>query len=228
MSDRTYLPNIDHNRLWEIIHSRQWNQLEQEVRGQRYERLGLDRLLTIAMDMRLTFGTWSGFDILDVGCNNGLFCVGLAALGNRVVGLDSGVIAVQRLYQPLDLDRHGNPPVSSVSLRREDIRQFLAAQNRQWDIVLLLSIAHHWEQGYALSGEAAFEPDEIRRVMERLVDSCRLAMYYECPLQEPGFALGYGRSFLERYVKSPLRVSEITLTVGPNGYIRQLLRVERI
>jgi len=228
MSTRTYLPNIDGSRIWEIFRTRQWTLLEQELQSQSYERVGLDRALQILLDMRSRFGAWSGFDVLDVGCNTGLFSYALAGMGNHVTGLDSGAVNVQKLYQKLELAAQNTASPSDATFLHQDIRQFLRRHQRQWDFVLLLSVAHHWQFGYAHSGQRAFSSDETQCVMDRLLRSFRYALYYECPLHEPGFPPGYGRTMLERYATQPLHLSEVALTVGPNGYVRQLLRVERI
>jgi SAM-dependent methyltransferase len=227
----TYLPNIDAKRICEMFRGGDWGMLQEELKAAGYERVGFDRLLTIILDMQATFGRWGGFDVLDVGCNTGLFSYGMAAFGNRVVGIDSSVIDTQQRYDELSpgVVRDGaadDPAGAGVVLRRADIREFLRHDDRCWDIILLLSVAHHWETGYAHSGLDVFPPEEISWVIGRLTQSVRYAIYYECPLDEPGFEPSYGRKFLDRFAGRKLAVSRVGLTVGPNGYTRELLRLE--
>jgi len=227
----SYLPHIDATKLWQIIGAKSWRDLVayiESIDKSTYERLGFDRLLTIVLDCIKRFGFCEGLKILDVGCNTGLFSISMAALGNKVTGLDNFVIDVQELYDQIRF-----PFINKISARlnlvKQDILEFCDVDTNVWDIILLLSVAHHWESGYAKSQTNKYTEAQISKVFNKLFTSFRKAIYYECPLEEPGFPFGYGYHMLQKYVNNfaSYKLYEIEITIGPNGYLRQLLRIER-
>lgn len=224
-----YLPAIDSRYLYNLILTRSWVELENVLKKENCERLGFDRLVTIIRDMEYRYGSSKGFDILDVGCNNGFFSVGLSALENIVCGVDSYIINSQNKYENLDFyKKFANIP--NLKIINQDILDFLNNNDeKRWDFVLLLSVAHQWEFGYAHSGESKFSNEEIKNIINTLFLNTNFAVYYECPFSEPGFEMGYGYNFLERFLENVerYRIELIEETVGSNGYPRHLYRVER-
>lgn len=223
-----YLPSINSRILYEQLLTKSWGELEHSLSDIRYERVGIDRLLTIMLDIEQTYGRMQGFKFLDVGCNNGFFSNGIAAFGNKVCGLDNYAINNQKVYDELEIEQVSAAP--NVKLNNCDILNFLKENKGGcWDFVLLLSVAHQWEFGYAKSGECKFSNSEIKFIMNNLFNNANYAVYYECPFDEPGFDVGYGFKFLERYLDNieNFRISLIDETVGSNGYSRHLFRVER-
>lgn len=230
MTQMTYLPELDWDVYWKTVRARRWDNLPELLEKGVYERAGLDRLLTIVGDMQSHLGRDRDWEILDVGCNTGLFSVGLAALGNRVTGIDNMIVDQQGRYEPLRLPQTLKAIASTheaLTLRRADLFQWIERNRRQWDVILLLSVAHQWEFGYAHQPATAQRPKRIEKIMQRLVASCRRIVYYEAPIEEPGFETDYGRRFIERFVGDGVRLSEVARTVGSAGYPRQLFRIER-
>lgn len=227
MDGRTYLPPLDFAALSDALRARAWDRLPALVEGlDNYDRLGLDRLLIIAADLQERMGRMDGLDVLDVGCNNGLFSVGLAALGNRVTGIDNLAVDGQARYEALRLPAQG---AGTARLLTMDVGGLLASEPAaQWDVTLLLSVTHQWEFGYAHDRSTAISPERIRELMNELVTRTRACLYYECPVEEPGFAPGYGWEFIERFVQAPVRMNDLGLTVGSSGYPRQLFRIDRM
>ena len=181
----------------------------EKLAGQDFERLGLDRALLIAADILLRTGRCDGFSVLDVGCNTGAIGDALAALGNAVSGIDSGVVDEQGSYEPLR------------DVRRIDLGDFLEADARSWDFMLLLSVVHHWESGYAMSGKPIYPPERIRRIFATIAQRTKYGVYLEMPLDEPGFTPDFSESFLKKYCGDFAPV-EINRTIGPNGFLRRL------
>lgn len=183
-----------------------WNKLSSGD----YERLGLDRALLIAGDMLVRSGKCGSSSILDVGCNSNLIGNALAALGNSVLGIDNGIINTQGNYEELD-----------GSCRRIDFLDFLREDDRSWDYMLLLSIVHHWESGYAMSGKVIYTKDQIRWIFSRIRERTKCGVYLELPLEEPGFRPEFSEGFLKEYCGG-FSIVEIDRTVGPNGFLRRL------
>ena len=78
----------------------------------------------------------SGLDLLDIGCGGGLLCEPMARLGARVTGIDAAGrnIATAALHaqgQGLAIDY------------RQHSAEALAAEGRQYDVVLALEIVEH-------------------------------------------------------------------------------------
>lgn len=223
-----YLPSIDSRVLYNQILTKSWGDLGRSIFATNFERIGIDRLLTIILDMEQTYGRSKGFSFLDVGCNNGFFSTGFSAFGNKVCGLDNYVINNQKIYGDLELKETKGIP--NLTLTNNDILDFLNENEKtRWDFILLLSVAHQWEYGYAKSGENKFSISEIKYIINTLFKNTNYAVYYECPFDEPGFDVGYGYAFLERYLDNldDFRIKLVDETVGSNGYSRHLFRVER-
>src|SRR5437899_8570825 len=84
----------------------------------------------------LSGGPLEGLSVLDIGCGGGLLCEPMARLGATVTGIDAGErnVATARLHaagQGLAIDY------------RETASEALAAEGRQFDIVLALEIIEH-------------------------------------------------------------------------------------
>lgn len=213
----TYLPELGISDLVHAFESHDWSVIEQRLGEQQFERIGLDRALRIASDLASRYGSLRGLRVLDVGCNNGLMAKTLAALGCTVVGIDNGDVDNQGLYSDLQsqMQRTG------FEFHRQDLSDFLASDDRYWDCMLLLSVTHHWESGYAMSGERRYSDDDIRKLLATLFQRTRLSIYYECPAKEPGFAAGFGVNFLLRYCSELPKMRAMGHTIGPNGYPRE-------
>ncbi len=218
----TYLPELDVSDLVQALESCDWSAVEQKLNQQDYERLGLDRALRIASDLFAQHGSLRGLRILDVGCNNGLVAKTLAAFGCSVVGIDNGDVDTQGLYSDLDKQTQA----AGFEFHRMDLSEFLSADTRHWDCILLLSVTHHWESGYAMSGERRYGDADIRELLQTMFRRTRCSIYYECPRDEPGFAVGFGINFLRRYCSELPKMRNLGHTIGPNGYLREFLALD--
>ena len=214
---KTYLPEIDISDLVFALDSGDWSVLECQLNQKNYERLGIDRALRIASDLFARYGSIQGLRILDVGSNNGLVAKVLSALGCIVVGIDNGDVDSQGLYSDLDSQTR----FAGFEFHRQDLTEFINSDDRFWDCILLLSVTHHWETGYAMSGERRYSDDDIRQLLAELFRRTRLCIYYECPCKEPGFDAGFGVNFLFRYCSNLPIMRALGYTIGPNGYQRE-------
>ena len=215
---KTYLPELGISDLVNAVMSRDWSALEEKLGVQEYERLGLDRALAIASDLFAQQGSLRGLRILDVGSNNGLIAKMLTALGCSVVGIDNGDVDTQGLYTGLE----GQTRLTGFEFHHKDLADFLGADDRYWDCILLLSVTHHWETGYAMSGERRYSDGNIRDLLATLFRRTRSTIYYECPSKEPGFDEGFGVGFLLRFCDALPGMRALGQTIGPNGYPREL------
>lgn len=218
MTMKTYLPELGLAPLMSALETGHWSAIDEQLAQQDYERLGLERILAVAADLYARHGRLEGLRVLDVGCNNGLFGKTLAALGCRVLGIDNGDVDGQGLYEALPLGERA----ARLELRRIDLLDFLDSDTRPWDCVLLFSVAHHWETGYAMSGARRYTDADLQRIFATLMRRTRRSIYYECPVDEPGFEPGYGVHFLLRHLPTLPTLRLLGPTIGPNGYLREL------
>jgi SAM-dependent methyltransferase len=218
---KTYLPELPLSALFTGLHSDNWNEVDECLNGQNYERLGLERALMIATDMLDRFGSLKGIRVLDVGCNNGLFSKTLSVLGCDVVGIDNMAIDGQGLYHQIAAKK----PDTGFTYHNADLLDFLREYQTKWDCVLLLSVAHHWETGYAMSGNRMYSDADISHILQTLRDRTRYAIFYECPMNEPSFSMAAGLDFLARHMDYLPPIESLGKTIGPNGYPRELLKI---
>ena len=184
------------------------------IEKQDYERLGLDRALLIAADIQLRQGRIDGFSMLDVGCNSGLIGRALGVLGNSVVGIDNAAVDAQGCYDALS------------GVQKSDLFDYLAVNGQQrWDYVLLLSVAHHWESGYAMNGKAIYTEAQIHKIFATLKARTTSGIYLEIPLNEPGFTPDFSDTFMKKYCWE-FQIFEINRTVGTNGFQRRLFYLD--
>lgn len=221
----SYLPNTDSKELYQIFIQRDWEHLNQILENSGYERLGFDRLFIILSDLQQRFGN-TKMKILDVGCNNGLFSFGLAALGHRVTGIDNGIIDTQKRYDKLQFMDVVNTHLE-LNFFDAKIEDYLDTTEEKWDCILLLSILHQLEGGYAFDETSKYTPEKVTELVNKLFSRGSKVIYYECPYDEPGFELLAGLHFLDRHLinRERFSIEEIAKTVGPNGVIRQLYAI---
>lgn len=212
---KTYLPELNISDLVHAFASQDWTAVENNLGRQQYERLGLDRALAIASDLLSCHQSLQGLRVLDVGCNNGLVAKVLSALGCSVIGIDNGDVDSQGLYPHLQNNFDG------FEFYSKDISEFLEIDEGCWDCVLLLSVTHHWETGYAMSGTRRYTDDDIRCLLATLFRRTKKCIYYECPSSEPGFKAGFGVDFLLRFCSALPKLRSLGPTIGPNGYLRE-------
>lgn len=207
-----YLPEISEGTLQDRLFNPDSDFLA-DIEKQNYERLGLDRALLIAADILIRQGRINRFSILDVGCNSGLIGRVLGMLGNSIVAIDSGVVDVQERYETLS------------GIQKVDLFDYLISNQAHWDFVLLLSVAHHWESGYAMSGKGIYSEARIHEIFATLKQRTDGGIYLELPLKEPGFSPDFSDEFVKKYCRD-FQIVEINRTIGTNGFLRRLFYLD--
>lgn len=222
MKQLRYLPVFGEEQLHEIVSCKSSAPMLEYLARQDFERVGFDRFYTILADIAANYGRTSGFRILDIGCNTGLFANCFAAFGNDSIGIDSMQIDDQGRYAPLEFNQ-----ISSAEFQLADVNDFLEKTDDVFDFTLLLSVAHQWEFGYAHDDKSSRNDEYIIAALERILTHTRRAVYYECPVDEPGFEENYGISFLSRFCSCyhQLNIVKISDTIASNGYLRCLYRI---
>ena len=102
-----------------------------------------------------------------------------------------------------------------------DLYDYLRAASAPWDFTLLLSVAHHWENGYAGSGVPVYSESRIHELFARLQALTRIGIYLEMPFAEPGFDVDYTDGFMKKYCRR-FNIIEINRTIATNGVMRRL------
>lgn len=221
----SYLPDLDTEELYRVFVQQDWQHLNSVLANTCYERLGFDRLFIILSDLKRRFGD-NKLKILDVGCNNGLFSYSLAVQGYDVTGIDSGIIDTQKRYDKLHFIDSANTHLK-LSFIDAKIEDYLDKTDENWDCILLLSILHQLEGGYAFDDASKYASEKIKELVNKLFSRSNKIIYYECPYDEPGFEFLSGLHFLDRYLinREQFSIEEIAKTIGPNGVIRQLYTI---
>jgi SAM-dependent methyltransferase len=197
-----------------------------------YERVGVDRALAILADLALVYP--SRLKILDVGCSVGTISRLLAAAGHEVTGVDSDVVAaVQEWQDPESISRaRGGYSTSRCRFVEADIRSFLAVDDGQYDVALLLSVLHHWLSGYGYVGISRFDRAEIRATLTKLCSVVRRCLYVETPIEDEASEMPVDPEgeflFPGWFVESGFArtVTVLASTVATNGKPRRLVRVD--
>ncbi len=224
MKQHFYQPNLSIYSLYESIILNNNQPLLAELSEQSYERLCLERVLLIALDIyNNENNSWTDISLLDIGCNNGLVSTVLYILGCRVTGIDNMVIDTQGLYNNLNFTLNSN--CDALNFQQIDLLPFLKTTCNRFDYSLLLSVSHHWEPGYALSGKSIYSKEQIEYIMNELYCRTNKAIYYECPSCEAGFENSSGITFLQRYLRNNYDLKYLGKTIGPNGFLRDLIKI---
>ncbi len=187
---KTYLP------VWpdmNVLDAIRWGDYQAVVdalpSASTFERAGIDRLLLILNDLN-ELGLKCPRRVLDVGCNSGLFSLGLGLLGYDVVGIDDNVAAMSQGWYPeppLSLAERGRLQLKlmeRVRFETIDATAFVDRSQPAFDICLLLSVVHQWFQGYASTPLGAKPEAEIERTLRRIAALTRDVLYFEGPEYE--------------------------------------------
>lgn len=198
-----------------------------------YERVGVDRAMAIAVDMAVR-GSRRGASVLDVGCSLGTIGLLLSEIGYSVTGIDSDVVAGVQDWQDEATLSSAREGLGSENFRfiRTDLRQFLENHDDSYDVVLLLSVLHHWLSGYGYTGTAKFDRNEVEQTLIDLCSRVRDCIYLEVPIEDetvemppdPEGEFVFPRWFLDS--RQAVDVSLISSTIATNGKPRRLYRVD--
>jgi SAM-dependent methyltransferase len=228
---QTYLPVLRDASLYYLLRDQDYEGLAEQMQAEYpYERVGLDRLLAILIDlsqMRIT----PPARVLDIGCNTGLFSLGLAAKGYTVVGVDSNIAAEVQEFYPgkiIDTAMQLADTFKNLKLVESAISDFLAENHDTFDIGLLLSVVHQWSGGYAASRQGVKTSAQIEETLAMLVSRIYHVMYYEGPDEDslPSLnALSLPRWFCDTTLVQ--QAVPIALSVAANGELRTLYRLMR-
>jgi SAM-dependent methyltransferase len=198
-----------------------------------YERAGVDRALAIACDLALA-GMREGGTILDAGCSVGTITRLLAETGYHVTGVDRDIVASVQKWQ--------NPQKLTGARRRletftcrfvtADIEEFLETTGDIFDVALLLSILHHFLEGYGYTGINAMPPERFAAFLKRLCSRVRSYLYVEVPgpdeyeemPPDPTHQFHFPGYFVDTGLASDIHL--VAITVATNGKPRRLYRVD--
>lgn len=187
---KTYLP------VWpdmSVLNALQWGDYQAVAEAlsgaSTFERAGVDRLLLILSDLT-ELGLKSPRRVLDIGCNSGLFSLGLGLLGYDVTGIDDNVAALSQGWYPeppLSLAERGLRQLQlteRVRFETVDATVFVDQPQAAFDVCLLLSVVHQWFEGYASTPLGAKPLTEIERTLRRISALTRNVLYFEGPEHE--------------------------------------------
>ena len=198
-----------------------------------YERVSVDRALAIAVDLAMQ-EVPVGAAILDIGCAEGLVCALLARLGYKMTGIDNDLVGdVQGWY---DLTaRTGARDVfraENCEYIETDAVGFLTSLGNSYEVILLLSVLHHFLEGYGGSGSGAISAKEFDEFLRLICHRARRCLYVEVPLSDEGVEMPQDRRYPipEYFVSSGLAVSFelVASTIATNAKPRRLYRVNLV
>ncbi len=149
------------------------------------ERPCLDRAQLIHADLARNTHLLAkpGARLLDIGCNIGFFCHYFENLGVRATGIDdSRHNRHQRFSRAnvIDVARQLNQRYGfSATFHDGDAVQFLSEGNKRYDIVLLLSVFHHFFLGYALDRKGGDPMQRARDFIQQINRVTEQVLYLE-------------------------------------------------
>jgi len=229
----TYLPADPTGRLYRCLAHQDYEAFATEIAAELpYERVGYDRLLAIWVDLQER-QIAPPAEVLDVGCNNGLFSLGLGAAGYRVTGIENNIATAAKSGYPARLldeaitvrDRLG---WQQVSFHEMDIADYLTRTTTTPAVGLLLSVVHQWFAGYASTGQGEKSLAEIEKILRAFFSRIGRVVYYEGPETEP--AAADVPLPLPQWFQTQGWVTHITplaVSVAANSHLRTLYRLER-
>jgi SAM-dependent methyltransferase len=208
-------------------------ELAEQADERSYERVGVDRAMAIAIDLAVGAARRDA-TILDIGCSLGTIGILLASIGYRVTGIDSDVVASVQSWQEESWISAAREAGASGGFEfiKADLRDFLASNDATYDIALLLSVVHHWLEGYGYEGVAKFDRTAIRDTLFELCSRVRHAIYFETPIDDervemppdPEGEFVFPRWFLDARLATGVKL--IASTIATNGKPRRLYRVD--
>jgi SAM-dependent methyltransferase len=200
-----------------------------------YERVGIDRVLAIASDLALS-GARHDARVLDVGCSVGTISLLLSQFGYQVTGIDSDVAPRSQAWQEADRPAsiRDNATVRGCTLLSVGLEEYLASTSTEepFDAVLLLSVLHHWLEGYGYAGVEQMDRVRIAELLDALCARTTGCLYVETPIVDEATEMRsdpLGEFVFPAWFLARGHARDATLiasTVATNGKPRRLYRVE--
>ena len=149
----------------------------------RTERPCADRAWLIRDDMRPIVGELDGITLLDIGCNVGFFCHFFAALGMKATGIENSQHNKYQRFSVRDSVRIANRLNHRYNLAckfiSDDALSWVTHQKASFDVVLLLSVIHHFFLGYPI-GDYEHDPlEEARQFIANVARITGKVLYIE-------------------------------------------------
>lgn len=149
------------------------------------ERPCLDRARLIHADLAKNTHLLAqpGARLLDIGCNIGFFCHYFESLGVRATGIDDSQHNRRQKFSRanvIDVARQLNQRYGlSATFHDGDAVKFLSEGNNRFDIVLLLSVFHHFFLGYALDKKGGDPMQRARDFIQQINRATEQVLYLE-------------------------------------------------
>ena len=169
---------------WDLIDAGDFNPFIKMHVDRRLDRICMDRATMIRNALRLHFDP-KGKTILDLGCNTGFFTHYFARIGMEATGIDSNshnsvkgttidagtsvIETAERLAKLYGVEKN-------THFVGREIQPFLA-DSEQFDVVLCLSLFHHFF--YDGSGYGVREKADVDALLEHISGRARRLLYFE-------------------------------------------------
>jgi len=127
--------------------------------GWRLVRRCRDRLAMMLDFLDATGRPPATLSVLDLACSYGWFVREFASRGSAATGVDADLAALK-----IGRIAYGLGTEQTV---HSDVRTFLSGCDRTWDVVLLLSVLHHFVLKRGAAG-----PEQLLRQVDRITGSC--------------------------------------------------------
>ena len=190
----------------------------------RAERVCADRARILRDDLRETVGALEGRTLLDIGCNVGFFCHYFASLGVQAVGIDNNQHNRNQRYSLSNSVRTAIGMNRRYGLEceflRVDAREWVKGQTRTFDVVLLLSVLHHFFLGYPLGRSEGDPMAQARNFLGDVARLTREVLYIE---YEDHHSEVSTRA-LEQLLRSTGWFRSVEQVAGANDFERPMIR----
>ena len=147
------------------------------------ERPCIDRARLIHTDMVNQLGDLRGSALLDIGCNVGFFCHYFQSIGMQTIGIDNSRHNKSQLFTLANSIKIANRMNRTYGLSStfHDIEAgvFLENRNSSFDVVLLLSVIHHFFVGYSLDKKQHDGITEAKIFLKHIARLTRKILYIE-------------------------------------------------
>jgi SAM-dependent methyltransferase len=229
----TYQPSFVSESALRAFGRGDYDKIRTEIRAaapDSYERVSVDRALAIALDLALQ-GVDPTSSILDIGCAEGLVSALLSRIGYRVVGIDNDLVAEVQPWYDLEVRSQSRSSLDDENCEylRAEALDYLKAPGPAFDVILVLSVLHHFLKGYGLSGNGAISNEEFSMFLRLLCGRAKRFLYVEVPIFDEEREIPGDSNFPipQYFVSNGLAAGFdlIASTVATNAKPRRLYRI---